>query len=87
MSASFLHLVEGGIMADGFVHTVYRDGRWINEVEGVERASSTHDTKDEAVRAGRDLARSKKTEHVIHNLDGKIGERHSYGNDPARRLG
>jgi hypothetical protein len=39
------------------------------------------------VKAGRDLARSRKTEHVIHNLDGKIGERNSYGNDPASRPG
>jgi hypothetical protein len=46
-----------------------------------------HDTKDEAVKAGRELARNRKTEHVIHNVDGKIGERNSYGNDPARRPG
>ena len=74
-------------MADGFIHTVHRDGKWVNEVEGGERASSTHDTKDAAVAAGRELARNRKTEHVIHNLDGEIGERNSYGNDPAHRPG
>ena len=74
-------------MADGFVHTVHRDGQWINEVEGGERASSTHATKDEAVAAGRELARNRKTEHVIHNVDGKIGDRNSYGNDPNHRPG
>lgn len=74
-------------MADGFIHTVHRDGKWVNEVEGGERASSTHDTKDEAVAAGRELARNRKTEHVMHNKDGTFGERNSYSNDPARRPG
>jgi hypothetical protein len=66
----------------GDVHTVYRDGRWINEVEGNERASSAHDTKDEAVARGRDLARNNKSEHLIHNQDGTISERNTYGHDP-----
>ena len=74
-------------MAEGFVHTVPREGKWLNEVEGGERASSTHDTKDEAVAAGRGLARNRKTEHVIHNSAGTFGERQSYGGDPARRPG
>jgi hypothetical protein len=69
------------------VHTVHRDGRWVNEVGGGERASSTHDTENEAVKAGRELARNRKTEHVIHNVDGKISERNSYGNDPAHAPG
>lgn len=33
------------------------------------------------------LAPSRMTEHVIHNQDGVIGERNSYGNDPAGRPG
>ena len=74
-------------MAEGFIHTVPREGKWVNEVEGGERASSSHDTKEEAVAAARDLARTRKTEHVIHNADGTFGERHSYGSDPARRPG
>ena len=69
-------------MARGWIHTVYRDGRWFNEVEGGERASSSHDTKAEAVARGRELAQNSKTEHVIHNQDGSIAERNSYGNDP-----
>jgi len=28
-----------------------------------------------------------RTEHVIHNQDGTISERNSYGNDPATRPG
>jgi hypothetical protein len=77
-------------MADGFVHTVYRDGNWVNEVEGAadDRAlPGNHDTKETAVAAGRAAAISRQTEHVIHNQDGTIGERNSYGNDPPDRPG
>ena len=74
-------------MADGFIHTVHRDGYWHNELEGGQRASSSHATKTEAVARGREMARDRKTEHVIHNMDGTISERNSYGNDPARRPG
>jgi hypothetical protein len=43
--------------------------------------------KQEAVSAGRDLAKIRSTEHVIHNQDGTISERNSYGSDPAHRPG
>ena len=43
-----------------------------------------HATK---VRAGRARAQQDRTEHIIHNQDGTIGERNSYGNDPASRPG
>jgi len=71
-------------MARGWIHTVYRSATadWANEVEGNDRASSVHDTKVEAVKRGRELARNAQTEHVIHNVDGTISERNSYGNDP-----
>ena len=68
-------------MARSWIHTVHKNGAWINEVEG-EGQLSSHQTKDEAVEAGRAAARARRTEHVIHNLDGTISERNSYGNDP-----
>jgi hypothetical protein len=68
-------------MARGWVHTVYKGGNWVNEVEG-EGQLSSHATKDEAVAAGRREAISRRTEHVIHHIDGTIAERNSYGNDP-----
>jgi hypothetical protein len=75
-------------MTEGFVHTVHRDGRWTNSLEGEDRAiSGTFATKAEAVEAGRAEARRRNTEHVIHNEDGSIGERNSYGGDPAHRPG
>ena len=76
-------------MARGWIHTVYRSASsdWANEVEGGDRASSVHATKDEAVKRGRELAIAAKTEHVIHNMDGTIASRNSYGNDPSRSPG
>jgi hypothetical protein len=68
-------------VARRWVHTLHRGGAWFNEIEGQEPFSSHH-TKEEAVAAGRAQARAMRTEHLIHNLDGTIGERNSYGNDP-----
>lgn len=70
-------------MANKPVHTVKnQNGGWDNKREGASRASSHADTKAEAVLLGRELARNGKTEHFIHNMDSKFGERNSYGNDP-----
>jgi hypothetical protein len=66
----------------GEVHTVYRDGQWRNELGGGPDLGGTHATKELAVSAGRDAARQRGVEHVIHNQDGTIGEKNSYGNDP-----
>jgi hypothetical protein len=74
-------------MADGFVHTVHADGRWRNTIEGRAPLPGAYDIKAEAVEVGRTEARRRQTEHVIHHEDGSIGERNSYGSDPADRLG
>jgi len=74
-------------MAKGFIHTVYKGGQWINEVEEGEQIGGVHATKEEAVRAGRARAQQDRTGHVIHNQDGAIGEGNSYGRDSASRPG
>ena len=75
-------------MAQGFVHTVHRDGRWVNSVEGDQAPlPDSFDTKEDAVEAGRAEARRRQTEHVIHDQNGAIAERNSYGSDPADRPG
>lgn len=63
------------------VHTVHRDGAWVNEVAG-QQVGGAYDTKDAAVAAGRDEAVALGTEHHIHGLDGRVHEKNSYGNDP-----
>lgn len=76
-------------MAKGDIHTVHRDGKWFNEVEGGQRASNSAPTKAEAQATGRDMARERGVEHVIHNLDGKIGEKNTYprSRDPRSSKG
>ena len=78
---------EEAQMADGFVHTVHKDGGWVNTIEGGDDLGDWHATKDAAVAAGRAAAKQSSTEHVIHNEDNTISERTSYGNDPAHRPG
>lgn len=63
-------------------HTVPHGDGWANRREGAARVSKTYDNKAEAQSAGRDTARREKTEHFIHNRDGQIAQRNSYGNDP-----
>ena len=63
------------------VHTVHDiGGVWVNKVSGV--PVSRHRTKETAIRRGRQIARKRGTEHAIHNLNGQIGRKNSYGNDP-----
>jgi hypothetical protein len=70
-------------MPGGAVHTVHRDGRWVNEIEGqAGTVGEPFDRKADAVAAGRDVAQDLGVEHMIHNLDGQIHERNSYGHDP-----
>jgi Uncharacterized protein conserved in bacteria (DUF2188) len=74
-------------MGNGAIHTVYRDGRWVNEAEGEDKIGGVHATKEEAVSTGRARAQQDHVDHVIHNEDGTVGERSSYGADPATRKG
>jgi hypothetical protein len=63
------------------VHTVHDPGGiWVNKIARV--PVSRHHMKENAVRRGRLIARRRKTEHAIHNLNGQIGRNNSYGNDP-----
>jgi hypothetical protein len=66
-------------MAKPAIHTVKRDGVWQNLAEGsTRRIGSTYATKAEAQAAGRERARRDRTEHIIHNVNGTIGQRNSY---------
>jgi len=69
-------------MAKGDISTYNEDGTWKSKVEGSSRAAHTGGTKVEQQAIGRNMARERKVEHTIRNLDGKIGSKNSYGNDP-----
>ena len=43
-------------MAKGDIHTVHRDGRWYNEVQGGQHASNSATRKEEAQPKGRQMA-------------------------------
>lgn len=62
------------------IHTQRGAGKsaWINIASGNLRASSSHRTKAEAEARGRELARKKGVEHVIHRRDGSVAETHRY---------
>ncbi len=62
------------------VHTVPRGKGWAIKSGG--RTVSVHRKKSTAQAAGRTAAKKRKTEHVIHNWNGRIGESNSYGGDP-----
>jgi hypothetical protein len=74
---------------------VHRDGRSYNEVEGGERASNSGEREAEVQAKGREMVMERGVEHLIHNLDGTIGERNTYpaaatlsgipGRRPSRR--
>ncbi len=64
------------------IHTVKTDDGWINRTEGSQRGFGPAPTKSEAEAIGRDTAERRGVEQISHRVDGTIGERRSYGNDP-----
>lgn len=70
-------------MPKGDVETFHANGSWHNRVEGATgMISGPHSTREEAVAAGRQAADEREVEHIVHNMDGRIGKRDSHGNDP-----
>lgn len=63
------------------VHVVPNDEGWEVKVEG-RVGGRRFKTQNEAIRAGRDLARGSSSENVIHGRDGRIRQRDTFGRDP-----
>ncbi len=63
-------------------HLVSGPNGWAVKREGAERASSVHPTQQQAIDAGKELAKTHKTELVIQRPSGQIRDSDSYGNDP-----
>lgn len=65
------------------IHVVpNKEGGWDVQEAGNKTPLDHKPTKKEAVAAGRELAKVAQVELVIHNKDGKISDKDSYGNDP-----
>jgi hypothetical protein len=74
-------------MAKGDIHVVPSESGWRVEVAADGRARSVHRTQREAAEAAREIARRNKRELFIHDRDGRIRERNTYGRDPRRSKG
>ncbi|XFF01953.1 DUF2188 domain-containing protein (plasmid) [Streptomyces sp. L7] len=73
----------GAGMPRGDVETFHENGAWHNRIEGTgESVGRAHSKREDAVAEGRAEAERRKVEHIVHNLDGRIGDRSSHGNDP-----
>jgi hypothetical protein len=62
-------------------------GGWDVKREGAGRASVHSETKQPAVDRGREIAQNAGAELVVHNKDGKIGQKDSHGRDDAKKKG
>lgn len=60
---------------------------WAVQTDGTKRASSLHDTKAEAIAAGRAQSQRQQAELVVKNRDGRIAQKDSHGNDSPRAKG
>jgi len=58
-------------------------GGWSVRKTGASRASKVFETKNDAIDYARSQAKEKKLELFIHNRDGTIAQKDSYGKDPA----
>jgi hypothetical protein len=70
----------------GDVHVVPKGDRWAVEIEG-DGAGSTHETQEDAISAGRQIAQQNRSELLIHGEDGQIRERSTFGEDPRSTPG
>ena len=71
-------------MAKRNVHTVFNADRemWETKIEKQSNPIKSAHTKEQAMENSVKEAKAREVEHVIHNKDGKISDKDSYGNDP-----
>jgi uncharacterized protein YdaT len=63
-------------------HVIPHNGQWAIRGEGSTRHTVVFKTQGDAIRRARELARSQRSELVIHGRDGRIREKSSYGHEP-----
>ncbi|MEN3972237.1 DUF2188 domain-containing protein [Sphingomicrobium sp. XHP0235] len=73
-------------MAENIWCTPHNDG-WQVKRAGATRASSVHETQEDAWDEARRMGRADEVEVFLQGEDGKIRERHTYGHDPVRHPG
>lgn len=65
------------------VHIVRRGDQWGTLREGGQRATQIFDTQQQAIDAGRQMAKQGQGELLIHGENGRIRARDSHGTDPC----
>ncbi len=68
-------------------HVVPHHDGWAVRGAGNVRATSVHNTQQQAIDSARNIARHQQSELVIHRPDGRIRDKDSYGNDPFPPIG
>lgn len=63
-------------------HIVPHSEGWAVQPEGASKPTQVFTTQQEAIARGREIAINQQSELLIHNREGQIRERNSYGNDP-----
>jgi len=63
-------------------HVVPHQGEWAVRGEGNERLTYIVPNQGEAIDLARSIAINQQSELFIHNRQGQIRERNTYGNDP-----
>jgi len=69
-------------MAKRNQHVVPLGNGWAVKREGSRRFTVITETQKDAITVARGIAKSNKSEIVIHGRDGKIRDKDSFGNDP-----
>ena len=65
-----------------YIHVVHNGNQWQVKQENARRISGNFRTQQEAFESARVIATNNGQEVAIYGLDGRIREKHSYGNDP-----
>lgn len=69
-------------------HIVPKNGKWKIQKEKSSKASAVKNEKEKAVNRARELAKNDKpSQIIIHKMDGKINNEHTYGSDPEKYEG
>ena len=62
--------------------TPHPNGGWQVKAAGGKKATVVTTTQSDAIKIAKQIAKNQGSEMFIHNKQGQIRERNSYGNDP-----
>jgi len=62
-------------------HVIPHNGEWAVKGAGNIKATSIHDTQQQAIDAARAITQNQGSELIIHGRDGQIREKDSHGKD------